>query len=140
MSQYLIRRLLQMIPLLIGISIIMFALIQTAPGGPEAMFFETGRFINPQIIEILKQYTAENNLKFGLLDRNMQPPSEKWWNVSGNWRLKYVVEQVGCVPEIFCENEGMGREQLTIIVGKDALEITTRAIEIAKRYRKTLKS
>ncbi len=51
MSQYLIRRLLQMIPLLIGISIIMFALIQSAPGGPEAMFFESGRFINPAIIE-----------------------------------------------------------------------------------------
>ncbi len=51
MAQYLVRRLLQMIPLLIGISIIMFALIQAAPGGPEAVFFETGRFINPQIVE-----------------------------------------------------------------------------------------
>jgi peptide/nickel transport system permease protein len=51
MSQYLARRLLQMVPLLIGISIIMFALIQSAPGGPEAMFLESGRFINPQLIE-----------------------------------------------------------------------------------------
>ncbi len=50
MGQYLIRRLLQMVPLLIGISIIMFALIQSAPGGPEAMFLESGRFINPNII------------------------------------------------------------------------------------------
>ena len=32
------RRLLQMIPLLLGISLIMFALIQSAPGGPEAVF------------------------------------------------------------------------------------------------------
>jgi peptide/nickel transport system permease protein len=40
-----------MVPLLVGISIIMFALIQAAPGGPEAMFFESGRFINPQVIE-----------------------------------------------------------------------------------------
>ncbi len=51
MSQYLIRRLLQMIPLLLGISIIMFALIQAAPGGPEAIFLESGRFIDPTIIE-----------------------------------------------------------------------------------------
>ena len=51
MSQYLVRRLLQMIPLLLGISIIMFALIQAAPGGPEAIFLESGRFIDPTIIE-----------------------------------------------------------------------------------------
>jgi peptide/nickel transport system permease protein len=51
MVQYLVRRLLQMIPLLLGISIIMFALIQAAPGGPEAVFFENGRFINPQLVE-----------------------------------------------------------------------------------------
>lgn len=51
MVQYLARRLLQMIPLLLGISLIMFALIQAAPGGPEAVFFESGRFINPTIVE-----------------------------------------------------------------------------------------
>ncbi len=51
MSQYLVRRVLQMVPLLLGISIIMFALIQATPGGPEATFLESGRFINPQLIE-----------------------------------------------------------------------------------------
>ncbi len=51
MGQYLVRRLLQMVPLMIGISIIMFALIQSAPGGPEAMFLESGRFIDPTLIE-----------------------------------------------------------------------------------------
>ena len=51
MGQYVIRRLIQMVPLMIGISIIMFALIQAAPGGPEAMFLESGRFIDPTIIE-----------------------------------------------------------------------------------------
>lgn len=55
MVQYLARRLLQMIPLLLGISIIMFALIQAAPGGPEAVFFENGRFVNPQLIESYRQ-------------------------------------------------------------------------------------
>jgi peptide/nickel transport system permease protein len=51
MTLYISRRLLQMIPLMIGISIIMFALIQAVPGGPEAMFLESGRFIDPTIIE-----------------------------------------------------------------------------------------
>jgi predicted fused transcriptional regulator/phosphomethylpyrimidine kinase len=94
---------------------------------------------NKEIIEILKQYTAENIFRFGMLDRNMDPPSAKWREMGGNWRLKYVVDQAGGVPPVFYENEGMGREQLTILVGKDAVEITERALEIAKRFRHSLK-
>jgi peptide/nickel transport system permease protein len=51
MSTYIGRRLLQMIPLLLGISIIVFAIIQAAPGGPEGSLLESGRFIDPQVIE-----------------------------------------------------------------------------------------
>ena len=51
MGRYTLRRLLQMIPLLFGISVIIFLIIQAAPGGPEAMFLESGRFIDPTIIE-----------------------------------------------------------------------------------------
>lgn len=55
MGKYVSRRLLQMIPLMLGISVIMFALIQSAPGGPEAMFLESGRFIDPTLIESYRQ-------------------------------------------------------------------------------------
>ena len=51
MVNYVIRRLLQMIPLLFGISILIFGVIQAAPGGPEGILLETGRFIDPQVIE-----------------------------------------------------------------------------------------
>lgn len=50
MGQYIRLRLVQMIPLLLGISVIIFLIIQAAPGGPEGIFFETGRFIDPQVI------------------------------------------------------------------------------------------
>ena len=95
---------------------------------------------NEKIIEILKAYTAEKGFRFGMLDRNMEPPSAKWRNTSGNWRMKYVVDQAGGVPPVFYENKGMGLEQLTILVGKDAVEITKRALEIARRYREQVKS
>jgi peptide/nickel transport system permease protein len=55
MGKYITRRLLQMIPLMLGISVIMFALIQSAPGGPEEMFLESGRFIDPTLIESYRQ-------------------------------------------------------------------------------------
>lgn len=50
MTQYIIRRLIQTIPLLVGISIVIFLVIQAAPGGPETVFLGTGRFVDPEIM------------------------------------------------------------------------------------------
>jgi peptide/nickel transport system permease protein len=51
MTRYLLRRILQIVPLLFGISIVLFAVIQAAPGGPEGALLESGRFIDPEVIE-----------------------------------------------------------------------------------------
>jgi peptide/nickel transport system permease protein len=48
---YVARRLLQTVPLLFGITLVLFALIQAAPGGPEGALLESGRFIDPSVIE-----------------------------------------------------------------------------------------
>ncbi|MGE3275827.1 MAG: ABC transporter permease [Vicinamibacterales bacterium] len=50
MTAYLTRRVLQMIPLLFGITLVLFAVIQAAPGGPEGALLESGRFIDPEVI------------------------------------------------------------------------------------------
>jgi len=55
MMSYIARRLLQMIPLLFGISIVLFAVIQAAPGGPEAALLESDRFIDPAVIEAYRE-------------------------------------------------------------------------------------
>ena len=44
-----------MVPLVLGISAVIFAVIQAAPGGPEGSLLETGRFIDPQVIESYRQ-------------------------------------------------------------------------------------
>jgi peptide/nickel transport system permease protein len=51
MGAYVGRRLLQMVPLLIGISLVLFAVIQAAPGGPEGPLLASGRFIDPKVVE-----------------------------------------------------------------------------------------
>ena len=55
MMAYTVRRLLQMFPLLLGISIVLFAVIQAAPGGPEGALLESGRFIDPSVIEAYRE-------------------------------------------------------------------------------------
>jgi peptide/nickel transport system permease protein len=55
MIAYTARRVAQMIPLLVGISIILFAVIQAAPGGPEGALLESGRFIDPAVIEAYRE-------------------------------------------------------------------------------------
>jgi len=51
MGRYIVRRVIQMIPLFIGISIIIFIVIQAAPGGPEMTLLATGRFVSPEILD-----------------------------------------------------------------------------------------
>lgn len=55
MTRYIRRRLIQMVPLLLGISILVFLIIQAAPGGPEAVFLENRIFIDPQVIEAFRR-------------------------------------------------------------------------------------
>lgn len=50
MANYITRRLLQMLPLMVGISIVVFGLIQAAPGGPEAALLSSGRFVDPSVV------------------------------------------------------------------------------------------
>jgi len=51
MGPYIGRRLLQMAPLIFGVSIVLFAVIQAAPGGPEGSLLASGRFVDPQVLE-----------------------------------------------------------------------------------------
>lgn len=55
MLRYVIRRIIQMIPLLIGISIVIFGIIQAAPGGPEGVLLNTGMFVDPAAIEAYRE-------------------------------------------------------------------------------------
>jgi peptide/nickel transport system permease protein len=59
MSNYFWRRLFQMIPLLIGVSILVFLIIQAAPGGPEEVYLSSGLLVDPEVIE---QYRAKLGL------------------------------------------------------------------------------
>ena len=44
-----------MVPLLLGITVVLFAVIQAAPGGPEGALLESGRFIDPEVIDAYRE-------------------------------------------------------------------------------------
>lgn len=51
MATYALRRVLYLIPLLLGITVVLFAVIQAAPGGPEAALLRSGRPVTPEVLE-----------------------------------------------------------------------------------------
>ncbi len=55
MARYVVRRIIQMIPLLVGISIVIFSIIQAAPGGPEGTLLDRGMFVDPAAIEAYRE-------------------------------------------------------------------------------------
>lgn len=104
------------------------------PGINAAIIFKCSK----EIIELLKKYASEKGLRFGMIDRNMPAP-EGYLKLGARWRFQYMIDTSGGVPRIFYENEGMGREQLSIIVGSDAVQVAKMALDIARRYRKKAK-
>ena len=51
MATYAFRRVLHLIPLLLGVTVVLFAVIQAAPGGPEAALLSSGRPVTPEVLE-----------------------------------------------------------------------------------------
>ncbi len=56
MTKYIIRRSIQAIPVLIGITIVVYAILQMAPGGPQAKFAQNPRMTNEQKQLFLKAW------------------------------------------------------------------------------------
>jgi peptide/nickel transport system permease protein len=55
LTPYVLRRLAQMIPLLLGITVVLFAVIQAAPGGPEAALLGSGRSVDPALVQAYRE-------------------------------------------------------------------------------------
>jgi peptide/nickel transport system permease protein len=55
MTTYALRRLLHAVPLVVGISILLFAVVQAAPGGPEAALLSTGRAVDPEVVAAYRE-------------------------------------------------------------------------------------
>jgi len=96
---------------------------------------------NEEIIEIVQKYCAERKWLFGWLDRSEEPKdAAERDRASMPWKVKQLFTKYGAMPRLFYEGPGWGKEPLFLALGKDAVEVATVAIEIARRYHQKAKS
>jgi len=55
MTTYILRRLAEMVPLLLGITVVVFGVIQAAPGGPEGALLQSGRIVDPAVLDAYRE-------------------------------------------------------------------------------------
>ncbi|NOZ27350.1 MAG: ABC transporter permease [Chloroflexi bacterium] len=89
MGRYLIRRLVQMIPLLFAISILSFLIMHLAPGDPTAMYMDPtkGAGNNPETLQRLRRQLG--------LDQPLYVQYWKWLTntLRGNWGYSFINRQ-----------------------------------------------
>ena len=87
------------------------------------------------IIEVVKEYCLKKGLPFGWIDRTKEPMEViQHDGESMPWKNGELVRSSGGLPRLFYEGDGWGKEPLFVALGSDAVEVTTMAMEIARRY------
>jgi hydroxymethylpyrimidine/phosphomethylpyrimidine kinase len=94
---------------------------------------------SPQIADFLKDYCKEKGWIFSGIDRRSEPENIKDPDeVSAIWEVAEAIRAAGGkVPRVFCETGAVGKEPVSILVGKDPLEVAEQICELAKRYNKS---
>jgi len=90
----------------------------------------------PEISAFLEEYCKKMGWDYAGIDRSLEP--KEFSSVEGRsmpWKIKTLVEKCGGkVPKVFYEGPGLGKEPLTILLGRDAVEVATEVVEISKMY------
>lgn len=111
MRKYLVRRILQMIPLLLGVSVVAFVVMRLAPGDPVAIFINPEKASSPEMVELIRHQLG--------LDKPMYVQYLLWLKnvLHGDWGYSYV-SQKPVMSDILV------RLPNTLLLGGVALAIT----------------
>jgi thiamine-phosphate diphosphorylase len=88
----------------------------------------------------LKDYCATKGWVFSVIDRSGEPEEVKEKECgSMPWKVAEAVRACGGVaPKVFYETGAVGKEPVTVLVGKNPLEVAEQVIEIARLYTKEM--
>lgn len=84
MRKYLVRRILQIIPLLLGVSVVSFVIMRLAPGDPVAIFLDPEKPSTPEMVALIRHQLG--------LDQPIYMQYLIWLKnvLHGDWGFSYV--------------------------------------------------
>lgn len=89
----------------------------------------------------VQEYAKERDLSLGGIERILEPDKEKKGIVkSMPWKIKYLKDVCGQIPDIFYETAGWGKEPLFVVISQDPVSVVNIAADIAKKYYVSVKS
>ncbi len=90
----------------------------------------------PHLVRWLDEYCRDKGWIFSCIDRSREPEEVKSEEEgSMPWKVAEAIRAAGgAVPKIFYETGAVGKEPVTVLVGRDPIEVAGEACEIARRY------
>ena len=91
---------------------------------------------NPALARWLEEYCRSKGWVFSKIDRQNEPEDIRGEEgASMPWKVQAAIEAAGGrVPKIFYETGAIGKEPVSVLVGKDPIEVAGEVCEIARRY------
>ena len=91
---------------------------------------------DPAFAGWLEEYCKSKGWTFSVIDRRNEPEDiREAEGQSMPWKVAEAIRAAGgCVPKIFYETGAVGKEPVSVLVGKDPIEVAEQACEIARLY------
>lgn len=90
-----------------------------------------------EVLCIVQEYCQKERLILGWLDRSEEPPEvSKFDQGSMPWKVEQLFSKYGTMPRIYYEGPAWGKEPLFLVQGKDALEVVSLVVKIARQYKR----
>ena len=91
---------------------------------------------DPAFAKWLENYCKTKGWVFSVIDRRNEPEEIKEAEgASMPWKVAEAIRAAGgCVPKIFYETGAIGKEPVSVLVGKDPIEVVEQVCEIARSY------
>ena len=90
----------------------------------------------PELSAWLGRYCREKGWVFSVIDRRGEPEEvREAEGASMPWKVAEAVRAAGGrVPKVFYETGAVGKEPVSVLVGRDPVEVAGQACEIARKY------
>jgi predicted fused transcriptional regulator/phosphomethylpyrimidine kinase len=89
---------------------------------------------NPRLTKWLEDYCKSRGWVFSVIDRRREPDEIKEAEgASMPWKVKALIEAAGGrVPKIFYETGAVGKEPVSVLVGKEPIQVAEEVCQIAR--------